>query len=41
MAVEIVISGVTKKYERRDGEFLALDRVDLEIEKNEFNGGGY
>lgn len=36
MAVEIVISGVTKKYERRDGEFLALDRVDLEIEKNEF-----
>lgn len=36
MTVEIVISGVTKKYERRDGEFLALDRVDLEIEKNEF-----
>lgn len=36
MAGEIIISGVTKTYEKRDGEFLALDRVDLEIEKNEF-----
>ena len=33
---EIEISGVTKSYEGRDGRFLALDTVDLNVQRNEF-----
>lgn len=33
---EIEIRGVTKRFEKRDGSFLALDEVNLEIAKNEF-----
>ncbi|MBT9775231.1 ATP-binding cassette domain-containing protein [Clostridium sp. MCC353] len=33
---EIEISGVTKSFEKRDGQFLALDEVNLTVDKNEF-----
>ena len=33
---EIEIKGVTKSYETRKGDFLALDTVNLDVEKNEF-----
>ena len=33
---EIEIQGVTKSYETREGSFLALEEVNLDVEKNEF-----
>lgn len=33
---EIEIRGVTKSYEKKDGSFLALDEVNLDVNKNEF-----
>lgn len=36
MSYEIEISNVTKSFPTRDGEFLALDTVNLGIERNEF-----
>ena len=33
---EIEIQNVTKSYEGRDGRFLALDTVDLQVQQNEF-----
>ena len=33
---EIVVSGVTKRFEKKEGSFLALDEVNLKIDKNEF-----
>ncbi len=33
---EIEIQGVTKNYETREGSFLALEEVNLDVEKNEF-----
>lgn len=33
---EIEIRGVTKSYETREGSFLALEEVNLDVEKNEF-----
>lgn len=33
---EIEIEGVTKSFEKRDGQFLALDEVNLTVDKNEF-----
>ena len=33
---EIEISGVTKSFEKKDGSFLALDEVNLTVDKNEF-----
>ena len=33
---EIEIRGVTKSYETREGNFLALEEVNLDVEKNEF-----
>lgn len=33
---EIEIRGVTKSYEKRDGSFLALSEVNLDIDRNEF-----
>lgn len=35
-AHEIEIRGVTKSYEKKDGSFLALSEVNLDIERNEF-----
>ena len=35
-APEIEIQGVTKSYETREGSFLALEEVNLDVEKNEF-----
>ena len=34
-APEIEIQGVTKSYETREGSFLALEEVNLDVEKNE------
>ena len=33
---EIEISGVTQEFEKKDGKFLALDTVNLNVEQNEF-----
>ena len=33
---EMEIQGVTKSYETREGSFLALEEVNLDVEKNEF-----
>lgn len=33
---EIEISGVTKSFDKKDGQFLALDEVNLTVDKNEF-----
>ena len=33
---EIEISGVTQVFEKKDGKFLALDTVNLNVEQNEF-----
>lgn len=33
---EIEISGVTHEFEKKDGKFLALDTVNLNVEQNEF-----
>lgn len=33
---EIEITGVTKRFEKKEGEFLALDTVNLGVEQNEF-----
>lgn len=33
---EIDISGVTQEFEKKDGKFLALDTVNLNVEQNEF-----
>ena len=33
---EIEISGVTQEFETKDGKFLALDTVNLNVEQNEF-----
>lgn len=33
---EIGISGVTQEFEKKDGKFLALDTVNLNVEQNEF-----
>lgn len=33
---EIEISGVTQEFEKKDGRFLALDTVNLNVEQNEF-----
>ena len=33
---EIEIKGVTKSYEKKDGSFLALSEVNLNIDRNEF-----
>ncbi len=33
---EIEIQGVTQEFERKDGKFLALDTVNLNVEQNEF-----
>ena len=34
---EIEISGVTQEFEKKDGKFLALDTVNLNVEQNEFS----
>lgn len=33
---EIEITGVTMSFEKREGKFLALDEVNLKVDKNEF-----
>ena len=33
---ELEISGVTQEFEKKDGKFLALDTVNLNVEQNEF-----